>query len=229
MKAIALQAIHQPNGLILGHEVLIRKCVGGSWVGPGSFMAGCGSKAWVDLDHTVAGLLVERTQNLKGRGVSFVNLSSHTLADSTELRAVCQTLAKVAHAGVEVCVEVSEGFASDGCVFERTMDLIKDQGLLLAVDDFGKDWSNFSRLRSYAWNYCKIDLPAVWDSENLDWLIEARDYCAINSIGLILEKLESTQLLGGLLKPLSAASVQGFALSMPFILQSESFAEVATA
>ncbi len=225
MKAIALQAIHQPNGDILGHEVLVRKSVGGSLVGPGAFMAGSNSQAWVNLDHAVAELLITHAADLRGRGLSFVNVSSHTLSDPIELHAVCKSLARLAHLGIEVCVEVSEAYDAIGSSFYQAMGLIKDQGLLLAIDDFGMESSNFNRLSSYPWDFCKVDLTAVWNSDDLDWLIEVRDYCSANGIGLILEKLESLKLLGGLLKPLSSASVQGFALSKPFILQFNSFAE----
>ncbi|MNG04254.1 EAL domain protein [compost metagenome] len=188
-------------------------------------MAGSDSQAWVRMDHTVAELLIKHAADLRGRGLSFVNVSSHTLSDPVELRAVCKSLAKLAPMGVEVCVEVSEAFDAIGSSFVQAMGLIKDQGLLLAIDDFGMECSNFSRLSSYPWDFCKIDLNAVWNSDNLDWLIEVRDYCSANGIGLILEKLECLNLLGGLLKPLNSASVQGFALSKPFILQFNSFAE----
>ncbi|KNH45257.1 EAL domain-containing protein [Pseudomonas lini] len=225
MKAIALQAIHQPNGGILGHEVLVRQSVGGSWVGPGAFMAGSNPQAWVSMDRAVAQMLINHAADLRGRGVSFVNVSAHTLADPAELYAVCRSLAKLTQMGVEVCVEVSEAFDAIGSSFNQAMGVIKDQGLLLAIDDFGIEWSNFSRLSSYPWDYCKVDLTAVWNSDNLDWLIEVRDYCSANGIGLILEKLECLKVLGGLLKPLNSASVQGFALSKPFILQINSFAD----
>lgn len=225
MKAIALQAIHQPNGVILGHEVLVRQSVGGSWVGPGAFMAGSDSNGWVRMDHAVADLLIKHAADLRGRGLSFVNVSSHTLSDPVELRALCKSLAKLAPMGVEVCVEISEAFDAIGSSFFQAMALIKDQGLLLAIDDFGMECSNFSRLCSYPWDFCKVDLNALWTSDNLDWLIEVRDYCSANGIGLILEKLECLQLLSGLLKPLNSASVQGFALSKPFILQLSFFAE----
>lgn len=225
MKAIALQAIHQPNGGILGHEVLVRQSVGGSWVGPGAFMAGSNSQAWVNLDHAVAELLIKHATELRGRGLSFVNVSSHTLSNPSELHAVCKSLARLVHLGVDVCVEVSETFDAIGSPFYQAMGLIKDQGLLLAIDDLGIECSNFSRLSSYPWDFCKVDLTAVWNSDNLDWLIEVRDHCSANGIGLILEKLECLKLLGGLLKPLNSASVQGFALSKPFILQFNSSAE----
>lgn len=225
MKAIALQAIHQPTGGIVGHEVLVRQSVGGTWVGPGAFMAGSTPQAWVSMDHAVAQMLFSHAADLRGRGVSFVNVSAHTLSDPAELNAVCRSLAKLTHIGVEVCVEVSETFDAVGRSFHQAMEVIKDQGLLLAIDDFGIECSNFSRLSSYPWDFCKVDLTAVWNSDNLDWLIEVRDYCSANGIGLILEKLECLKLLGGLLKPLSAASVQGFALSKPFILQFNSSTE----
>jgi EAL domain-containing protein (putative c-di-GMP-specific phosphodiesterase class I) len=225
MKAIALQAIHQPSGGILGHEVLVRQSVGGSWVGPGAFMAGSDSHAWVSMDHAVAELLIKHAADLRGRGLSFVNVSSHTLSDPVELHAVCKSLAKLAPMGIEVCVEVSESFDAIGSSFYKAMGLIKDQGLLLAMDDFGMECSNFNRLISYPWDFCKVDLNAVWNSDNLDWLIEVRDYCSANGIGLILEKLECLKLLGGLLKPLNSASVQGFALSKPFMLQFNTYAE----
>ncbi|WP_095158192.1 EAL domain-containing protein [Pseudomonas sp. Irchel 3E13] len=228
MKAIALQAIHLPNGSVLGHEVLAREAEGNSWVGPGAFMKGCDAHSWIDLDHAVAELLVEHSKMLNGRGVAFVNLSAHTLEETAALEFVCKTLTKAVRSGIKVCIEVSETFNAEGLALLQSLDLIRGHGLLLAVDDYGKDWSDFSRLTSYPWDFCKVDLPAVWDSSNFDWVIEVRDYCAVNNIGLILEKLESTQLLNGLLKPLSAAAVQGFAVSMPFILQAESLAERAS-
>ena len=221
MKAIALQAIHLPNGSILGHEVLARQFEGTSWVGPGAFMKDCEPLSWIELDHSVAELLVEHSNVLNGVGVAFVNLSAHTLADTAHLNIVCETLVKTVRSGVKVCVEVSETFNAEGLELNRSLDLIRSHGLMLAVDDYGKDCSNFNRLTSYPWDFCKVDLPAVWDSSNFDWVIKARDYCAANNIGLILEKLESTQLLGGLLKPLNSAAVQGFAVSMPIILQAE--------
>ena len=153
----------------------MRQSVGGSWVGPGAFMAGSNPQAWVSMDRAVAQMLINHAADLRGRGVSFVNVSAHTLADPAELYAVCRSLAKLTQMGVEVCVEVSEAFDAIGSSFNQAMGVIKDQGLLLAIDDFGIEWSNFSRLSSYPWDYCKVDLTAVWNSDNLDWLIEVRE------------------------------------------------------
>ena len=179
MKAIALQAIHQPTGGILGHEVLVRQSVGGTWVGPGAFMAGSTPQAWVSMDHAVAQMLFSHAADLRGRGVSFVNVSAHTLSDPAELNAVCRSLAKLTHMGVEVCVEVSETFDAVGRSFHQAMEVIKDQGLLLAIDDFGIECSNFSRLSSYPWQ-CQWYWPDIGKArvfKAVRWFAQAFERC----------------------------------------------------
>ena len=75
-----------------------------------------------------------------------------------------------------------------------------------------------ARLTGHNWDYCKIDLPVLFVPANLALLTEIRDYCIANHVGLILEKVEDVSILSGWLKPLNGASLQGFALSKPDVL-----------
>jgi len=86
---------------------------------------------------------------------------------------------------------------------------LRSLGIKMAIDDFGFEHSDFERLKSVHWDYCKVDLTALKSSENLDWLHEAYEYCKNDGVQMVLERYEQTRPCE-VIKSLKGAWIQGF-------------------
>lgn len=221
MIELALQKIHHQNGAVLGHEVLARKTTVQGVLGPGVFMAGATDEDWERLDAEVIGLVLARAHELPARGILFINLSPASLLNLLHLNRLCQLVSGLS---LSVCFEIPELSPLQGVDLEERLVMIRRHGIAVAIDDYGQDSADSARLKRHAWDFCKIDLPALARSINLDWVIEARDHCTRCGTGLILEKVEQEHLLCEALLPLTGAARQGYGLSMPFLLPAAALA-----
>ncbi|WP_165869940.1 EAL domain-containing protein [Pseudomonas sp. LS-2] len=215
MTVLALQSIHFSDGTVLGYEILARRVVSGRFQSPAQFMVDCRPGDWAQLDKEVVRLINENLFDFSNKGPLFVNLSPETLSNYKLVKDLIHSLAKTVPFGLDVIIEVSEKFSGTPVELDRIIAEARLNGLRVAIDDYGSDNSDFRRLTQHKWDFCKIDLPAVPSINKLPWLIEVRDYCLLNHVGLILEKVEDMAILEGWLRPLSGASLQGFALSKP--------------
>lgn len=218
MTVLALQSIHFSNGKVLGYEVLARRIVSGRMLSPGQFMANSQPGEWILLDREIVTLVTENVSELIGMGPLFINISSETLSSPSDAYALIKSLAGVYSLGLEIVLEISEKYSDGSESLDSLLSFARSLGLRVAIDDFGSENSNMARLVGHKWDYCKVDLPALLVPENLTLLTEIRDYCLANHVGLILEKVEDVSILSGWLKPLNGASLQGFALSKPGVL-----------
>ncbi len=220
MIELALQKIHHPNGAVLGHEVLARHVTTQGVSGPGVFMDAT-DEDWERLDAEVIGLVVERAHELPARGILFINLSPASLLNLLHLNRFCLLVSSLS---LSVCFEIPELSPLQGVDLEERLLMIRRHGIAVAIDDYGQDSADSTRLKRHAWDFCKIDLPALARSINLDWVIDARDHCTRCGTGLILEKVEQEHLLCEVLLPLTGAARQGYGLSMPFLLPAAALA-----
>lgn len=218
MTVLALQSIHFSNGKVLGYEVLARRIVSGRMLSPGQFMANSQPGEWILLDREIVTLVADNIAELSGIGPLFINISAETLTSISDAKSLIKALAGVCSLGLEIVLEISEKYSDGAESLDSLLLFARSLGLGVAIDDFGSDNSNMARLVGHKWDYCKIDLPALLVPTNLALLTEIRDYCMANHVGLILEKVEDVSILSGWLKPLNGASLQGFALSKPDVL-----------
>lgn len=219
MIRLAIQSIHEANQAICGHEVLARKVLEGDRVAaPGIFMANSSKEDWVELDLSVYRLVAESDLLMKDPWPLFINMSPATIeVDVHFLRALklMEVIARSRRAAT--VVEVSEESEISGAQLEMRLKAFRASGLLVAMDDFGVGHSNFDRLTSHTWSYCKIDLYSLAEAQNLDWLIEAKVTCDERRIGVVLERFESHQ-SKDLLQPFKNSLYQGYAFSRPKLL-----------
>ncbi|RKP52787.1 sensor domain-containing phosphodiesterase [Trinickia fusca] len=61
-----------------------------------------------------------------------------------------------------IVIEMIEQPASDEALFERTIDTLRERGLLIAIDDFGTGFSNFDRIWRVRPDIVKLDRSLVW-------------------------------------------------------------------
>ncbi|RKM63140.1 EAL domain-containing protein [Butyrivibrio sp. XB500-5] len=60
-------------------------------------------------------------------------------------------------------LEVTEDAMGEEGIMEKQIGNIKDKGFSFVLDDFGKGYSNISRLKKYPFINIKLDLSIVWD------------------------------------------------------------------
>ena len=116
-------------------------------------------------------------------------------------------------------IEIPESSDMRGAELVRRLRAIKSTGAKVAIDDFGQEHANQERLEAFDWDFCKIDLPAIQTTENLNWVDAAIRHCYANKTHLIMEKVESSQDIDHLLHPVrNTAWFQGYCFSRPEVV-----------
>ena len=215
---LAVQGLHT-WGSLQGYEVLARKVEPeGRVLVPHEFVLPERGLSWCELDSVILDL-ANSSNFLKNTPVPiFINLSPATFENETLLNNAANQLSKLREWTCnDVILEVSERYQASKEVMARQVGQLRSLGLKLAIDDFGFEYSNFERLTSVNWDYCKIDLTALESSENLDWLYEAYKYCIGNGVQVVLERYEQPSPCD-VINSLKGAWIQGFSLSRPMLI-----------
>lgn len=209
----------------LHFEVLIRmRDANGSIVSPGVFLPpaerfNLASKIdrWV-VSNTLS-WLSDNPAVTAVLGLCSINLSGHSLGDSTFLTFILEEIENSSVPAENICFEITETATianlSSAIVLINTL---REKGCSFALDDFGSGLSSFAYLKTLPVDYLKIDGVFVRDmiSEVLDFAMVR----SINEIGQIMgmqtiaEFVENDEIRLKL-ETLGVDFVQGYGIAKP--------------
>lgn len=220
MLKIAQQTIHSSDGAAVATEVLARLQLGDTVLSPPRFMAGKSMASWFALDIEVLNMLEASTAQLHSPLPVFMNISVATLDIGTFFNMFqSKLMALDPEVRNRLVIEIPESSGMRGAELVRRLRAIKSTGAKVAIDDFGQEHANQERLEAFDWDFCKIDLPAIQTTENLNWVDAAIRHCYANKTHLIMEKVESSQDIDHLLHPVrNTAWFQGYCFSRPEVV-----------
>jgi EAL domain-containing protein (putative c-di-GMP-specific phosphodiesterase class I) len=220
MLTIAHQTIHCSDGVAVATEVLARLQFGDAVLTPPHFMAGKSAAAWFALDIEVLRMLRASSTLVNSSLVVFMNMSASTLDTSAYFHIFHAKMKDLSPAILNrLVIEIPESSSLRGDELVARLVAIKSAGAKVAIDDFGQAHANQERLETFDWDFCKIDLPAIQATENLDWLEMAIRHCKTTRTRLIMEKIESVHDIDHLFHPVKhAAWFQGYCFSRPVVV-----------
>ncbi len=140
---------------------------------------------WSSIDKQA---IMQSDHHLQCNRHVFVNVSETTLADDFLFAGWALAINSRTRKSPFV-VEITE-LVSEHTLAQR-WEQLKDLGVQLSLDDYGKHFNGLSRLERYQWDYCKLEmhpqLGLTTDS------IMALEQCRARSIEVIAERVETTQ------------------------------------
>lgn len=220
MLRIASQTVHTLDGTSVASEVLARLHIGSQLLTPHAFMHGCSPESWYALDIEVLKMVGTSPVLRAAKGPTFVNISPATLENDQYLASFCKQIAQqVDSRSGPLVIEIPEKSAVAGKQLVNKLQEIEFAGAQVAIDDYGRDHAVQNRLEIHPWRYCKIDLAALQEQSNLNWLDQAIRYARDHGIQLIMEKLESFRDLDVLSPVKNTAWYQGYVYARPALLE----------
>ncbi|MFC4778922.1 EAL domain-containing protein [Paenibacillus sp. GCM10023252] len=219
-----LSAYYQPilamdTRRIIGYEVLGRACKGEEARSLGPFFS---DESVPDLDHIYVDRLLREQALSKVGGMDsppllFINLKPSWIHQQYQQSGQLYTLSLLHKYGVDprrVVIEITEeSFRGQMEELREVVDLYRQQGCLIAIDDYGSGFSNTDRIAQIQPNLLKIDIHMVKKSANHDgYLGVLRSLSALaEQIGasLLVEGVESREDLVRSIE-IGARYVQGF-------------------
>ena len=216
MLKIATQTFHAIDGACVASEVLARLQIGKREFTPHTFMHGCTPEGWHSLDLAVI-TMVAGIEEVRSSPVPiFVNVSPGTLENDEYMDSFCSHIEQqVSSRQSDLVIEIPELSSLSGQRLISKLRDIESAGAKLAIDDFGCAYAAQERLESYNWHYCKIDLGAVQQRTDLDWMEKAIRYSQSNAIQIIMEKIETFRDIEALSPVKKRAWFQGYCFSRP--------------
>lgn len=219
MITLAHQTIHdtKPSVSPVAGEVLVRWVSSGQVTGPASIQQSS-ELNWGQIDEQVLSAVLNN-QYLMGRTTPlFINVSDVTLSSCEMLSNYCHLLGQIVrrYKGT-VVVEVPETSPLTGRALEMCLSQFRMAGAKVAIDDFGVEHADMSRLDGHEWDYCKLALPSFAYTPTLDWLITLQQKCRDRDIQVVCEQIERISDLE-LIRIFPTAWAQGFAYAMPEML-----------
>lgn len=220
MLKIAQQTIHRSDGTPVATEVLARLLLGQTVLTPPTFMADQNDESWFALDIEVLRLTLAYDVCNRSPGAVFVNISAPTLDSEAFFRLYQSKLMEVEPATIaRLVIEIPETSSLVGKGLVNRLVALKHTGVRVAIDDFGQLHANQERLESFDWDFCKIDLPAIQVTANMNWMDVAIKHCNATNTHLIMEKIESEGDIAHLLQPVKRqAWFQGYCFSRPEVV-----------
>lgn len=118
----------------------------------------------------------------------------------------------------QIVFEINEMEKIDDPSFIKRVQLLKECGFFIAIDDIGKGWSSLSRIIDLEPNFIKLDLyfsQSLSISHKKQAMIKALvNYCEATNIKIILEGIE-TEKDFAVAKALGVTYGQGYVLCRP--------------
>lgn len=118
----------------------------------------------------------------------------------------------------KIVLEVNETEQADAKLFIERIQLLKEYGFLVAIDDVGKGWSSLTRIIELDPDFIKLDLyfaQSLANSKKKQEMIQTiAKYCESNNIQIILEGIETEEDLL-MAKTLQVQYGQGYLLCKP--------------
>lgn len=155
------QPIYNINtGKIEKYEVLARGIINGEIISPFFFI---NHAEELGLINEVTKIIIDKSfKYFEDKEESFaltINLSEKDLADSNFISFITQAVKKYNINPERITLEILENitFSSENDKIVKQILELKELGFKLAIDDFGSDKSNFSRLLNIDIDYIKFD------------------------------------------------------------------------
>ncbi len=116
----------------------------------------------------------------------FINVSLEVLESDLAMRRWVQAAKSVVEARrVSVVIEITESIQP--ALLNRRWKDLKGLNVALALDDFGDKHSDFSRLTSHSWDFCKFSAKRLAQDDSL----QAALYCMDKGVSCIVEQVET--------------------------------------
>lgn len=181
---------------------------------------------WV-LDEACRKLRCWRDQGLELHRMS-INVSPAVLDDERFVEHLCDALARYAIAHADFEVEITENiFVGDRQKVIDSLRRISQQGIRIAIDDFGTQYSSLSYLRHLPVNTLKIDQSFVREIEHVDDpspIVRAVIAIAAGlNLNVVAEGVEG-EVQAEFLRRLGCREMQGYLYGRP--MPAESIAEL---
>lgn len=214
-----LVTLYQPvvdlhEGTVLGYEALTRGPPGELQDPALLFKLAYEAEALWKLDRTCRELALERAQALPKGALLFLNTDPDSVFDP-ELR----RSSFVRDLADRVVLEITERAAiSDFALFRRALDVIRDLGLRLAIDDVGSAYSGLRLIAEIRPDFVKLDMAITGNlSESVVQQDIVRTVARIAqslNAPLIIEGIERREQLDALVE-LDIRYAQGYFLGLP--------------
>lgn len=214
MKLIpAFQTITSNGGNTVGAEVLSRWHHQGQVYGPADQETPIN---WGVVDLEIMTSLIHLVPVIERLyPIIFINVSPQTLSFS-DIRMKWFKLLKefTDKASFQVVIEITENVTPEQ--LDNVWTLFSQFDVALAMDDFGEGHSSGSRLTSYSWQFCKIEVGKLKGLEGN----EALQYCRANKITPIAERVENVA-QSDVAKLLGIEWQQGFLHGSPIMFDTD--------
>jgi len=222
---------------IAGYETLGRRIVDGKPVSLGSFFAdpAISDLTHLEIDRSLRDRAISHVRELEPDQLLFVNLKPSWIYKQYKSTGKLMTLEMIDRHGVnpeQIVIEITEEyFKGELTELTEIVNMYKDKGCTVAVDDVGSGFSNFDRIALIQPKILKVDLNILRKSSTHDgYKALMRSFSILSSqIGasLLIEGVETRQDLYQSLR-VGARYVQGYLFSeaRPEFMPSDSFSDM---
>ena len=172
---------------------------------------------WV-IEHTLA-WMAESRERLEGSDICAENLSAQSLSDPTVIEAILEHMRHIEIPGDRLCLEITETtMLSNLPQARRLIQVLRREGIRLALDDFGSGFASFAYLKSLEVDYLKID--GVFVKDIAEDPLDRAMVSSINQIGQVMGKTTIAEFVENdeILEHLRAIGVdyaQGYGIGRP--------------
>ena len=219
-----IEAYYQPimdinSGKIIKYEVLARGKYKGDVYLPYYFI---GAAEKLGIIDSITRIIIDKSfKYFSTKNIEFsINITQRDLLDDTFINYIKEKLSEYNIRENYVTLEVLENVTVGKYQKDILNNLkrIKELGLKIAIDDFGVEYSNFSRLLDIKFDYIKFDsifIKDICDNKNNRTIISAMSNMA-KSLGIktIAEYVENEDILN-VLKSQGVDMAQGYFIGKP--------------
>ena len=222
--------VNQVTKQLVGAEALIRWNHNGTVIPPDKFIPVCESTGFIKrLDFFMLNQVCKKLDEWIKKGLDLVpisvNFSKHHFTHQEVAERICNIIDfwEIPHNLVEI--EFTEtSVAEMKELLKSTIDILKDKGISVSIDDFGSGYSSLSLLQDLNFDVLKLDksfIKTVIDNKRARTVI-ANVINMANELdmSIIAEGVETQEELS-ILKNLKCNVIQGFIFDKP--LSSEDF------
>lgn len=214
--------IESTTGKLVGAEALSRiKSAEGKLISPGQFISIAEQNGKIDVLGRQVFRKVCKYLNMdeiKALNLSYINVNLSPIQflrqdlDETLYRVVQEAGADVD----SIHLEITEDAFIDEKLMEKQIAALMDKGFKFALDDFGKGYSNLSRLRKSPFINIKLDISIVWDYCSApDQILPNEIKAFVNSgLDVTAEGIEDED-MANKMRDIGCKYLQGFYFSKP--------------
>ena len=210
--------VNSRNGQVFGFEALMRSLLE-DFKSPLEIITVAETQSKLGLlEHLVfrkAMSTMDDNMQALGDGKIFINSIPSQLISKKEQKVLAN---KYGHLFKNIIIEITEKEGDSPKQLDEKIDFIRSQGMKLAIDDFGKGYSNEVRIISLQPNIIKIDMELIqgihWDLDKQILVNNLKIFSKTKGIKLVAEGIENTQDLEMVIK-LGVDFLQGYYIGKP--------------